>query len=61
MQWFFFLGKRFRNQVKRHGYLFLAIAIVSEVIGTTALKASDGYSHGASSPHPRRRVDACHC
>ncbi|RBW46097.1 QacE family quaternary ammonium compound efflux SMR transporter [Psychromonas sp. B3M02] len=27
------------------GYWYLAIAIISEVIGTLALKASDGFSH----------------
>ncbi|MEM7363803.1 MAG: multidrug efflux SMR transporter [Pseudomonadota bacterium] len=27
------------------GYVYLAIAIVSEVIATTSLKASDGFSH----------------
>lgn len=29
-----------------HAYLYLAVAIVAEVIATTALKASDGFSQG---------------
>ncbi len=27
------------------GYVYLAVAIVAEVIGTSALKASDGFTH----------------
>lgn len=31
------------------GYWYLALAIISEVIATLALKASDGFSHATSS------------
>ena len=35
------------RQILMTGYVYLAVAIVAEVVGTSALKATEGFSAGA--------------